>query len=168
MESKIILVLKIFLISLVLGLTIHKIMDSLVQKEIDEVEILQEDTLQAPEEEENVLGEDVRIVTATYYHPVPEQCDSDPLTTASGKKIDLEKLERGEIKWIAVSRDLLGTYEFGDIVKITCEHDPSINGEYEVTDTMNERFENTIDLLWHTSKKGKGKWKNVQISKVTD
>ena len=164
MESKIIVVVKIFLFSLALGWSIHKIEDSYATRVNDETRIVQ-DTLLILEEEETNLGE-VRWVTATYYNPVPEQCNSNHLITASGRKIDLEKLRKEEIKWIAVSRDLLKTYKYGDVVRVTCEHDPSINGDYVVTDTMNERFKNKIDLLWHPDKKGKGKWKNVQIRKV--
>ena len=165
MESKIVMVVKIFLFSLALGWSIHMIGDSFAAQ-VNETRIVQEkDTLLILEEEKTSLGE-VRWVTATYYNPVPEQCNSNPLITASGRKIDLEKLRKEEIKWIAVSRDLLKTYKYGDVVRITCEHDPSIDGDYVIADTMNERFENMIDLLWHPDKKGKGKWKNVQIQKV--
>lgn len=165
MESKIVLVVKIFLFSLALGWSIHMIGDSFAAQVYETRTVQENDTLLILEEEETNLGE-VRWVTATYYNPVPEQCNSNPLITASGRKIDLEKLRKEEIKWIAVSRDLLKTYKYGDVVRITCEHDPSINGDYVIADTMNERFENMIDLLWHPDKKGKGKWKNVQIRKV--
>lgn len=37
-------------------------------------------------------------VTVTCYQPVESQCDSDPLITADGSKIDLKKLKNGEIK----------------------------------------------------------------------
>lgn len=165
METKVILVLRILLFSIALGWSLHIIGDTVFLKnqETEAIVQLNQDTLLATEEEE--IGE-VRIVTATYYNPVKEQCNSNPLITASGKKINIELLENGELKWIAVSRDLLKIYKYGDIVRITCDHDPSINGDYEITDTMHERFENTIDLLWPVGMKGKGKWEGVQIAKI--
>ena len=164
METKVILVLRILLFSIALGWLLHIIGDTVFLKnqETEAIVQLNQDTLLVTEEE---IGE-VRIVTATYYNPVKEQCNSNPLITASGKKINIELLEKGELKWIAVSRDLLRIYKYGDIVRITCDHDPSINGDYEITDTMHERFENTIDLLWPVGMKGKGKWEGVQIAKL--
>jgi len=164
METKVILVLRILLFSIALGWLLHIIGDTVFLKnqETEAIVQLNQDTLLVTEEE---IGE-VRIVTATYYNPVKEQCNSDPLITASGKEINIELLEKGELKWIAVSRDLLRIYNYGDIVRITCDHDPSINGDYEITDTMHERFENTVDLLWPVGMKGKGKWEGVQIAKI--
>lgn len=164
METKVILVLRILLFSIALGWLLHIIGDTVFLKnqETEAIVQLNQDTLLVTEQE---IGE-VRIVTATYYNPVKEQCDSNPLITASGKEINIELLENGELKWIAVSRDLLRIYKYGDIVRITCDHDPSINGDYEITDTMHERFENTIDLLWPVGMKGKGKWEGVQIAKI--
>lgn len=104
-------------------------------------------------------------VTATYYNPVSSQCNGNPLITASGRKIDLEKLEKGHIQWIAVSRDLLKIFKYGDIVFLECDHDPSINGEYVIVDTMHERHERKIDMLWPSGKQGKGVWKNVRLAK---
>ena len=46
-------------------------------------------------------------VTLTYYQPVKEQCNSEPLVTADGSKINLHHLKQGKIKWCAISRDLL-------------------------------------------------------------
>jgi len=164
METKVILVLRILLFSIAIGWLLHIIGDTVFLKnqETEAIVQLNQDTLLVTEEE---IGE-VKIVTATYYNPVKEQCDSNPLITASGKEINVELLEKGELKWIAVSRDLLRIYKYGDIVRITCDHDPSINGDYEITDTMHERFENTIDLLWPVGMKGKGKWEGVQIAKL--
>lgn len=164
METKVILVLRILLFSIALGWLLHIIGDTVFLKnqETEAIVQLNQDTLLVTEEE---IGE-VKIVTATYYNPVKEQCDSNPLITASGKEINIELLEKGELKWIAISRDLLRIYKYGDIVRITCDHDPSINGDYEITDTMHERFENTVDLLWPVGMKGKGKWEGVQIAKI--
>lgn len=104
-------------------------------------------------------------VTATVYNPVENQCDSDPLVTADNSKIDLEKLNSGQLKWIAVSRDLRKHFKYGSRVRIKCKSDPSINGIYEVRDTMNERFFECIDILMPIGQT-KGKWDNVEISSV--
>ena len=161
MKTKVILVLRILLLSVALGWLLHIIGDT-VNQETEATVQPDQDTLLVTEEG---IGE-IRIVTATYYNPVKEQCNSNPLITASGKEINIELLEKGELKWIAVSRDLLGIYKYGDIVRITCDHDPSINGDYEITDTMHKRFKNTIDILWPVGMEGKGKWEGVQIAKI--
>ena len=82
-----------------------------------------------------------KIVTLTVYNPVESQCDDTPLITANGTKIDLEKLKKGEIKYCAVSRDLLSEIPYGSIIYIEG------HGEYEVVDTMNKRFKNRVDIL---------------------
>lgn len=106
-------------------------------------------------------------VTVTKYNPVKDQCDSDPLITADNSKICLNKLNSGKLKWIAISRDLRKHFKYGEKVIIKCDHDPSINGEYEVHDTMNPRYTKTIDLLSPIGDT-KGKWKNVEIRKARD
>ena len=85
-------------------------------------------------------------VLLTWYNPVSSQCDADPLITADMSKINLEKLKNREIKWIAVSRDLLKNYNMGDTVIIESKN-PRINGEWVIHDKMNKRFTKRIDLL---------------------
>ena len=105
-------------------------------------------------------------VTATIYHPIGKQCDNSPLITADGSKISLSKLKNKQLKWIAVSRDLRGTYKYGDIVKVVVKKgDKSIEGEYEVHDTMNPRFTNRIDILSHPDDKLLGRWDHVELIK---
>lgn len=96
----------------------------------------------------------VTHVTLTTYNAVASQCDSAPLITADGTKIDLKKLKKGKIKYCAVSRDLLWCIPLGSVVHIEG------HGYYEVRDTMNERFDHYIDILQHTSQK------NFKKSKV--
>ena len=100
-----------------------------------------------------------RIVTLTVYNPVGSQCDDTPLITANGTKIDLEKLKRGEIKYCAVSRDLLSEIPYGSIIYIEG------HGEYEVVDTMNKRVKMSVDILQDVSQKGFKKT-NIRILKV--
>jgi len=100
-------------------------------------------------------------VTLTTYNAVVGQCDSDPLTTADGTKIDLKKLKRGKIKYAAVSRDLLWAIPLGSIIHIDG------HGYYEVRDTMNKRFNHHIDILQDKAQKNfkKAKIKIVVIKK---
>lgn len=85
-------------------------------------------------------------VLATKYNPVVEQCDDNPLITADNSKICLDKLNKHDLKWIAVSRDLLSIFNYGDTVVIDSENH-RLNGEWIVHDTMNKRFSNRIDFL---------------------
>ena len=99
------------------------------------------------------------LVTVTKYNPVVEQCDSDPFITADGSFIDTLKLRKGDLKWIAISRDLRKDYSYGDTVIIELESG-EIYGEYVVHDTMNPRWSFRVDIL---SPEGDslGKWENV-------
>lgn len=171
--KKVKILLKLLGVSVLIGWIVHQIevidwknlfKTETIQSIEDDITIIEKESLSELDLRKIKTGKR-RFVTATYYNPVPEQCSGDPLITASGKKIDLDLLENEEIKWIAVSRDLLEVYNYGDKVKITCEEDPSIDGVYEIADTMNKRFENKIDLLWPVGKTGQGKWK-VQIDPV--
>lgn len=117
------------------------------------------------EGEESMAEIKRRIVTATVYNPTRDQCDDDPTVTADNSKICLERLKNNEIKWIAVSRDLLGEFKYGDKVEIIHRNgDGEVSGVYEVHDTMNPRWRNRIDILRHPSHK-KGKWE-VEIRKI--
>lgn len=98
-------------------------------------------------------------VTLTTYNPTKEQCDDTPLVTANGTKIDLEKFKKGEIKYCAVSRDLLWCLPYGSKIEIEG------HGIYEVVDTMHPRFNHYIDILQHQNKKGFKKEK-VKVVKI--
>ena len=81
------------------------------------------------------------------YYPVVKQCDKDPLITAGMYKINPKKASNH--KWIAMSRNLLkrwgGPFDYGDLVSISKAGKKS--GIYKVTDTMNKRYVNRIDIL---------------------
>lgn len=104
------------------------------------------DTIQ---QQENVCKKNdfITHVTLTTYNPVVEQCDADPLITADGTKIDLYKLKRKEIKYCAVSRNLLAYLPLGSTIEIEG------HGVYEVRDTMNKRYKHCIDILQDISEK---------------
>ena len=85
------------------------------------------------------------LVTATVYHPVPEQCDSSPDTLADGTAINPSRA--GQYRYIAMSRDLLrefggGPFGLGDYVVIE-----GYNDVYCVRDVMNPRWVRRIDIL---------------------
>lgn len=112
-------------------------------------------------EEETEFCDDLfYIVTVTKYNPTVDQCDSDPLITADGSFIDLEKLNNGELKWIAISRDLRSEFNYGDTVFLT----GGIEGEFIVRDTMNPKWTSRVDILSPIGD-SKGKWEDVCMFK---
>ena len=85
-------------------------------------------------------------VTVTFYNPTVEQCGNSPMVTADGSRIDLKKLHSGELRWCAVSRDLLQVYTYGDEIWIESVN-PKIRGYWTVRDTMASWKKNSVDLL---------------------
>lgn len=104
------------------------------------------------------------VVTVTKYNPVIAQCDSDPLITADGSYIDTIKLNKRELRWIAISRDLLKDYQYGDTVYLS-SLDNKIDGYYVVRDTMNKRWTNRVDIL-SPCDDSLGKWEDVCMFKI--
>lgn len=105
----------------------------------------------------------------TVYNPTVKQCDRTPLVTASNSKIDNVKLGKQEIRWMALSRNLLkrwnGKFHYGDTVMVN-SGDPAIDGFWIIKDTMNKRYKNYGDLLYHSDIRSLGKWRNVEITRV--
>jgi 3D (Asp-Asp-Asp) domain-containing protein len=83
------------------------------------------------------------VVTLTTYTPTAEECDSTPLITASGFKINEGNPKRHRI--IAVSRDLKRKYKFG--TKLRIKGAGKYDGTYTVRDVMNKRYTKRIDIL---------------------
>ena len=81
-------------------------------------------------------------VVATVYHAVPGQTDDTPFQTADGTRIDPARVESGEQRFIAVSRDLLtrwgGPIAYGDKVRVRGAG--RFDGDWIVRDTMNRRY----------------------------
>ena len=98
-------------------------------------------------------------VTLTYYQPVKEQCNAQPLVTADGSKINLHHLKQGTIKWCAISRDLLYLFPKNKPKRIWIEG----FGEYEVRDVMNKRHTHRVDILIHPKDSKRVCLKNVKI-----
>ena len=101
------------------------------------------------------------VVTLTTYTPTAEECDSTPLITASGFKINESNPKRHRI--IAVSRDLKRKYKFG--TKLRIKGAGKYDGTYTVRDVMNKRYTKRIDIL--VGKKDKQtKVKKVKVYKL--
>lgn len=83
-------------------------------------------------------------VTATYYHAGPKHGLS--WYTASGNKINTEQLNAGKLRWVALSRDLLRHYHYGDTI-IVISDNPKLRGKWVVMDKMHQRHRNRIDFL---------------------
>lgn len=101
----------------------------------------------------------VTHVTLTYYQPVKGQCDSKPLITADGSKINLNHLKSGKIRWCAISRDLLYLFPKGKPKRIYIEG----FGTYQVRDVMNRRFYHSVDILIHPKNSKRIKLNKVKI-----
>lgn len=101
----------------------------------------------------------VTHVTLTYYQPVKEQCNSQPLITADGSKINLHHLKKGTIKWCAISRDLLWLFPKGKPKQIYIEG----FGIYQVRDVMNKRWKHRVDILIHPKDSRRIKLEKVKI-----
>jgi 3D (Asp-Asp-Asp) domain-containing protein len=101
------------------------------------------------------------VVTLTTYTPTAEECDSTPLITASGFKINESNPKRHRI--IAVSRDLKRKYKFG--TKLRIKGAGKYDGTYTVRDVMNKRYTKRIDILVGKSDK-QTKLKKVKVYKL--
>ena len=98
-------------------------------------------------------------VTLTYYQPVKEQCNSQPLITADGSKINLHHLKQGKIKWCAISRDLLWLFPKNKPKRIYIEG----FGIFQVRDIMNKRWNHRVDILIHPKDSRRIKLEKVKI-----
>lgn len=98
-----------------------------------------------------------RHVSVTVYNAEPSQCWGDCTITASNKKIDMDMLNRGELRWCAVSRDLAKEYPFGSVIYLDLGYGNPMNGYWQVEDLMNKRFTNKVDLLVPSNVRV-GKW----------
>ena len=105
------------------------------------------------------VAQTITHVTLTCYQPVKSQCNSEPLITANGSKINLHHLKRGRIKWCAVSRDLLYLFPKNKPKKVFIEG----FGVYEVRDVTNKRYKHRIDILIHPKDSKRISIKNVKV-----
>ncbi|MEJ0057206.1 MAG: hypothetical protein WDN75_17055 [Bacteroidota bacterium] len=87
------------------------------------------------------------LETLTVYNPTTGQCDHTPLITASNARIDLEKLGKQELRWMALSRNLLkrwkGNFNYGDTVRVVAG-DPQIDGLWIIQDNLNRSIQTGV------------------------
>lgn len=116
---------------------------------------IEEEVIKEEKEEETRF---IIIRRGTVYNPEPDQCWGDPWKAAGGK-IDSVKLETGQLRWCALSPDLLKIIPMHSKIRV---HDPDkkISGIWEVKDVCG--IESTIDFL-RPSRIKTGLWKNIKI-----
>ena len=83
---------------------------------------------------------------ATKYHPGQGGAG---WVTASGDRINYDKLKNYQIRWVALSHDMFKQHGFkmGDVIIVESESTPAINGEWVVKDKMGPRLRKRIDFL---------------------
>ena len=134
-----------------------------VMKEVPDIEEIKISSEIIKKEKNDKVKENKDVIThvkVTCYQPVEAQCDSDPLTTADGSKIDLHKLKKGDVKWCAISRDLLWLFPKDKPKRVHIEG----YGIYEVRDVMNKRFNHRVDILIHPSEEANISEENVKMT----
>ncbi len=85
--------------------------------------------------------------------------------TASGSKINANKLKSGKIRWVALSRDMLKIYPFDSIIRVESKEHPELNGSWVVKDKMGPRHKKCIDFLIYKGQSRLGRTK-VKIEKI--
>jgi hypothetical protein len=104
----------------------------------------------------------------TVYNPTSTQCDATPLITASNARIDPVKLQKQELRWMALSRDLMkrwnGIFNYGDTVLVS-SGDKQIDGLWVIQDILNKKYRLRGDLLFDRSVRRTGRWNNVTITR---
>ena len=102
--------------------------------------------------------------TATVYNAVPEQCNEQPSVTASGRVIDLERVE--DLRIVAMERTMMqrNGIHYGDTILV--KGAGVYDGEWVVEDTMSKRFagQDKVDFLVPEEVRT-GRWDNVKIYK---
>lgn len=115
-----------------------------------------------------VIPEIFILDTLTIYNPTTRQCDRDPLVTASNKRIDIDELRAGTIRWMALSRNMLkrwgGELNYGDTMALQTG-DSAVDGLWVIQDTMNKKYMNRGDLLFDVSR-SHGMWRNVRMTRT--
>ena len=106
-------------------------------------------------------------VEATVYNAVPEQCDNDPMYTASMFRLNLDDVYSHKI--IAMEKTFMKSLglSYGDVVRV--EGTGIWDGVWQIQDTMNPRFagRKKIDFLVPEEYQ-LGKWSTVKLYCLTD
>lgn len=101
--------------------------------------------------------------TATVYNAVPEQTNSEPTVTASGRRITGDV---AELRILAMERTMMARHgiHYGDTVLV--KGAGKYDGEWVVEDTMAKRYAGTdrVDFLVPDDVR-LGRWEGVEIYK---
>ena len=79
------------------------------------------------------------LFSTKYHHDIG-------LITADGSIIDINKLNKNKLRWVAISRNLLKKYSMGDTIIIESEI-KELSGEWVIHYKMAKRWKNKIDFL---------------------
>ena len=119
---------------------------------------------------ENIPDEWVLVaenVEGTVYNAVVEQCDDDPIYTASMFRLNLDDVYSHKI--IAMEKTFMRDLglKYGDVVKV--EGTGKWDGVWQIQDTMNPRFagRKKIDFLVPEDVK-LGKWNTIKLYSLSD
>ena len=114
--------------------------------DVKEKEMLRDELFDLMQEKDSISFIDYHYVIGTYYNPVIEQTNLDCLNTANMSFIDTTALKNYQLRWVAISRDLLKHYNFNDTIEVY-SNNPNINGLWVIKDIMNKRYQKRIDFL---------------------
>ena len=118
---------------------------------------------------------------ASTYYPSLEQCasrdslgnidsSSNIYNTADGSFINMEKLRKKELQWVALPKSMIVEYggspfHFGDSILFYSKKKPQINGKWVLHDVVSGKWGATVDFLVHpdNNKPKLGIGKDVKI-----
>ena len=89
--------------------------------------------------------------------------------TASGDRINKQKVRSGEHRWVALSHDMFKKHGFkmGDKIRVESDN-PVLKGEWIVKDKMAPRLRKAIDFLFTRDMKGFNNPCKVVIYRIKD
>lgn len=89
--------------------------------------------------------------------------------TASGDRINNQKVRAGEHRWVALSHDMFKKHGFkmGDKIRVE-SNNPVLRGEWIVKDKMAPRLRKAIDFLFTRDMKGFNNPCKVTIYRIKD
>lgn len=114
-------------------------------------EIAYKDSLYASMKKSEIIKFDIPVTITTYY-PTIKQCDSTPLITADGSKIDTNNFQQ----WCAISPDLMYYFNMGDTILIESKGE-MFPCYYIIHDVTSNRLRRMVDILNSKYLKFKGK-----------
>ncbi|HPC09739.1 MAG TPA: hypothetical protein PLN85_01540 [archaeon] len=134
-----------WLLIIILSLTLIAFIHQHI-KDVEEKEMLRNELFDLMWEKDSLQSIEQHYVIGSYYNPVVNQCDVDCLFTANMSYIDTIALNNYQLRWVAISRDLLKHYNFNDTI-IVHSNNQKINGLWVIKDVMNKRYQKRIDFL---------------------